>query len=229
MKAPRPGPAAHAGVAPEGGEIGRGDTAAVDRRRARSPRRLALARAAAAAAAAVIAVVLGLAASEERASAITPAAAPEPPAVAVPQAVPEAMPAAVAAAGSIAAPAAAMPPAQSAPPQSAAALPAGPAAPADARLAAGPGGVPEPDRGAGVWLPRAAGTGGRGYLVQLGVFTDPANALELYERAAAAGQPAHIQSRVVLGPFPDRAAAERARKAHQALGAGVVVAPGRSR
>lgn len=84
----------------------------------------------------------------------------------------------------------------------------------------------------GVLLPRAAvAPAGRGYLVQLGVFAAPDNALRVYQQAAAAGQPAHIQSRVVLGPFPDREAAEHARKRLQAAGAGpgVLIPPERSR
>ena len=87
-------------------------------------------------------------------------------------------------------------------------------------------------RADGVLLPRAAAApAGRGYLVQLGVFAAPDNALRVYQQAAAAGQPAHIQSRVVLGPFPDRAAAEHARKRLQAAGAGpgVLIPPERSR
>ena len=87
-------------------------------------------------------------------------------------------------------------------------------------------------RADGVLLPRAAAApAGRGYLVQLGVFAAPDNALRVYQQAAAAGQPAHIQSRVVLGPFPDREAAEHARKRLQAAGAGpgVLIPPERSR
>lgn len=84
----------------------------------------------------------------------------------------------------------------------------------------------------GILLPRAAVSPiGPGYLVQLGVFAAPDNALRIYLQATAAGQPAHIQSRVVLGPFADRDAAERARKRLQAAGAGagVLVSPERSR
>lgn len=84
----------------------------------------------------------------------------------------------------------------------------------------------------GVLLPRAAAApAGPGYLVQLGVFAAPDNALRVYQQAAAAGQAAHIQSRVVLGPFADREAAERARKRLQAAGAGpgVLIPPERSR
>ncbi len=84
----------------------------------------------------------------------------------------------------------------------------------------------------GVLLPRAAvAPAGSGYLVQLGVFAAPDNALRIYQQAAAAGQPAHIQSRVVLGPFVDREAAEHARKRLQAAGAGpgVLIPPERPR
>ena len=87
-------------------------------------------------------------------------------------------------------------------------------------------------QGDGILLPRAAAApAGPGYLVQLGVFAAPDNALRVYQQAAAAGQPAHIQSRVVLGPFPDREAAEHARKRLQAAGAGpgVLIPPERSR
>ena len=81
-------------------------------------------------------------------------------------------------------------------------------------------------------LPRAAAApAGPGYLVQLGVFAAPDNALRVYRQAAAAGQPAHVQSRVVLGPFADRESAERARKRLQAAGAGpgVLIPPQRPR
>lgn len=96
-------------------------------------------------------------------------------------------------------------------------------------------GAPAPTttaREQGVLIPRAAAAAvGSGYLVQIGVFADPANALKAYEQAVALGQPAHVQSRVVLGPFADRAAAERARKVLQGAGAGpgALIAPERGR
>lgn len=83
----------------------------------------------------------------------------------------------------------------------------------------------------GVLLPEAAvAASAPGHRVQLGVFGDAANAVSVYERALAAGYEARIQSRVVVGPFADKAAAERAqRKLREAgLGAGVIVAPARS-
>jgi len=57
---------------------------------------------------------------------------------------------------------------------------------------------------------------GPGFMVQLGVFTDSANAESLRRELARKGYPAHLQSRVVLGPFPNRqtalAAQEKVRR-----------------
>ncbi|THF60232.1 SPOR domain-containing protein [Pseudothauera rhizosphaerae] len=50
-----------------------------------------------------------------------------------------------------------------------------------------------------------------GPVVQLGVFGARANAERLRDDLAQAGFPARIESRVVLGPFPDRAAAQAAQ------------------
>lgn len=84
---------------------------------------------------------------------------------------------------------------------------------------------------AGVLLPLAAvQPGGEGIYLQLGVFGDVSNALAVYERLAEAGMEARIQSRVVVGPFADRRAAERAqaalRKAREPEG---ILVPPRSR
>jgi len=96
-----------------------------------------------------------------------------------------------------------------APPPAAAAVPAAPSAPPAAGQSAAPT-VPatEGDRTAGTG--EAAPPPGRGYMVQLGVFAAPANAQRLRDELAAQGYPAHMQSRVVMGPFPDRQAAEAA-------------------
>lgn len=105
----------------------------------------------------------------------------------------------------------------------------GAAAPAAADTLADAG--PAPLAPPGVLLPEAAvAASAPGHRVQLGVFGDAANAVTVYERALAAGYEARIQSRVVVGPFADKAAAERAqRKLREAgLGAGVIVAPARS-
>lgn len=68
---------------------------------------------------------------------------------------------------------------------------------------------------------------GPGYMVQLGVFAAPENADRLREDLVAQGFPAHVQSRVVVGPFPDRKSADAAHaklhRAHQLQG--VIVPP----
>lgn len=51
-----------------------------------------------------------------------------------------------------------------------------------------------------------------GYLLQLGVFGNPANAGTLQAELAAKGLPARVESRVVLGPFPDRKALDAAQR-----------------
>lgn len=70
-----------------------------------------------------------------------------------------------------------------------------------------------------------------GYLLQLGVFGNPVNAGALQAELAAKGLPARVESRVVLGPFPDRkaldAAQRRLRNEHK-LGA-IVVPPRNAR
>ena len=84
----------------------------------------------------------------------------------------------------------------------------------------------------GVVLPQAAlRPGGPGYRIQLGVFGDAGNALKLYEQVAAQGYDGHIQSRVMVGPFADRAQAEKARQAlrRAGVGQGVLVPPEQSK
>lgn len=64
-----------------------------------------------------------------------------------------------------------------------------------------------------------------GYLVQLGVFSATDNAQALHDKVVAMGIEAHIESRVVVGPFKDRAAADAAREKlrKSGLGKGLVV------
>lgn len=64
-----------------------------------------------------------------------------------------------------------------------------------------------------------------GYMVQLGVFSAPGNAQALVDRVDAMGIPAHIESRVVVGPFKNRSEADAARRKLSAsgLGKGLVV------
>ena len=63
------------------------------------------------------------------------------------------------------------------------------------------------------------------------MFGDPANALTLQRELTAKGLPATIQSRVVLGPFTDRAAAEKAQAALRKAGheAGMLLPPVRKK
>lgn len=53
---------------------------------------------------------------------------------------------------------------------------------------------------------------GPGYLIQLGVFLDTANAESMRRELERKGYPAHLQARVVLGPYPDRKSAIAAQE-----------------
>jgi len=63
------------------------------------------------------------------------------------------------------------------------------------------------------------------YFVQLGVFYDMENAEKLRSNAKALGLPAHLQARVVVGPFSDKREAEAARRRLRSIAKGVVVPP----
>lgn len=66
-----------------------------------------------------------------------------------------------------------------------------------------------------------------GYLVQLGVFSAMDNAEGLRSDVAARGLPAHVEGRVVVGPFSSKAEAEaaRAKLKRAGMNAGIVVPP----
>lgn len=66
-----------------------------------------------------------------------------------------------------------------------------------------------------------------GFQVQLGVFGDAANADALRQELARRGLPARVETRVVLGPYKDRRAAEAAQAAarREGHGPGVIVPP----
>lgn len=66
-------------------------------------------------------------------------------------------------------------------------------------------------------LTRAAESARR-FLVQVGVFSNHANAEELVQKLQAAGIPAQIESRVQIGPFASRVEADAARAKLKALG-----------
>ncbi|AYH45723.1 SPOR domain-containing protein [Azoarcus sp. DN11] len=96
---------------------------------------------------------------------------------------------------------------------SAAAPPATPA-PSAAVQASPPAAETPPAPGAAAPLPPAAPARlhtepppGPGYLIQLGVFLDTGNAEGMRRELERKGYPAHLQARVVLGPYPDRQSA----------------------
>lgn len=66
-----------------------------------------------------------------------------------------------------------------------------------------------------------------GYLLQLGVFGAMDNAEGLRSDLAARGVPAHVEGRVVVGPFSSKAEAEAARDRlkREGLNVGIVVPP----
>jgi DedD protein len=60
--------------------------------------------------------------------------------------------------------------------------------------------------------------GAKRFLVQVGVFSNHANAEELVTKLQAAGIPAQIESRVQVGPFASRAEADAARAKLKSMG-----------
>lgn len=65
-----------------------------------------------------------------------------------------------------------------------------------------------------------------GYLVQMGVFSNLSNAEELKSRLDKAGIPSHIEARVQVGPFKNKAEAEAARKKLADMGlSGLLLSP----
>lgn len=63
------------------------------------------------------------------------------------------------------------------------------------------------------------------YVVQLGVFSNPQNALRLVERLRAAGIPAQTETRVILPPFESKTEAELAVTRLREKGIAAVVVP----
>lgn len=70
---------------------------------------------------------------------------------------------------------------------------------------------------------------GKGYLVQMGVFGTPENAAAQLARLESLGVPARLETRVVVGPFPDKSAARAAQSRLKAAGEspGVILTPRR--
>lgn len=100
--------------------------------------------------------------------------------------------------------------------------PARPAPAAPAAAAPSPGPAP-----ASAPAEPARAPGDKSYLVQLGVFVSPENAEALRAKLEGMGIPARLESRVVLGPFPDQAAARAAQTRLREAGqnAGLIVSP----
>ena len=66
----------------------------------------------------------------------------------------------------------------------------------------------------------------KGYLVQVGVFSTPANAAKLIAKLAEKNIPSHTETRVVVGPFKDRAEADAVNQQIKGMGLqGIVFAP----
>ncbi|NWG88101.1 MAG: SPOR domain-containing protein [Hydrogenophilaceae bacterium] len=92
-------------------------------------------------------------------------------------------------------------------------------APATAKLAPPP---PQTKPAPHAVVPAAAPAKG-GFIVQLGVFSNPDNAKELVERLRQQGIRAEMETRVHVGPFLNRAEAEKAQAELRKLGLSPVV------
>jgi len=74
--------------------------------------------------------------------------------------------------------------------------------------------------------PSEAAASSKGFLVQVGVFMSAANARKLQEKLAEKGIPTHTETRIVVGPFKDRAEADAVTRQLKEMGMdGVVIAP----
>ncbi|MBI3530134.1 MAG: SPOR domain-containing protein [Betaproteobacteria bacterium] len=74
---------------------------------------------------------------------------------------------------------------------------------------------------------KAALAPGKAYMVQVGVFTSPANAQALQKQLQRAGIEAHLETRVQLGPFKDKRDAEKALARAKKLGINAVMVSAR--
>ena len=71
--------------------------------------------------------------------------------------------------------------------------------------------------------PLAAGTAPKAFVLQLGVFSNPANAIQLQEKLAQHGIQSYTETRVHVGPFKNKAEADEAMEKIRTLGIGAVV------
>ncbi|MCL4469676.1 MAG: SPOR domain-containing protein [Gammaproteobacteria bacterium] len=65
----------------------------------------------------------------------------------------------------------------------------------------------------------------KGYTVQLGVFSNPANAMQLQEKLLQSGIKSYTETRLNVGPFQSKAEAEQALAKIRSLGISAVVVP----
>ena len=65
----------------------------------------------------------------------------------------------------------------------------------------------------------------KGYTVQLGVFSNPTNALQLQEKLAQNGIKSYTETKLNVGPFQSKAEADQALAKIRAMGVSAVVVP----
>lgn len=65
----------------------------------------------------------------------------------------------------------------------------------------------------------------KGYAVQLGVFSNPANAMQMQEKLTQHGIQSYTETKLNVGPFKNKAEADHALAKVRALGIGAVVVP----
>jgi cell division protein FtsN len=98
-----------------------------------------------------------------------------------------------------------------------------PAPKADLQPAPSPSAAPKPAAAA---APESAGAAApAAYVVQVGVFASPINAEVLRDRLVKVGIPAHTETRLNVGPFADKAEAERMLHRLRRLGMQAVMVP----
>jgi DedD protein len=86
-----------------------------------------------------------------------------------------------------------------------------------------------PTSRSGTTAPDSRAVTDKAYIIQVGVFTSPANAKAVQKQLKRAGMQAHLETRVQLGPYRDKREAERALARARELGIdAVMINPRRS-
>lgn len=75
----------------------------------------------------------------------------------------------------------------------------------------------------GATAPDSPAVTDKAYIIQVGVFTSPANAKAVQKQLKRAGMQAHLETRVQLGPYRDKREAERALARARELGIDAVM------